>query len=480
MLASLSGVKAGTNIAGKYLLEAPLASGGMGSVWRARHVDLDVEVAVKLIASELVSNEHALARFKREARAAAQLRSPHVVQILDYGVWEGTPYIAMELLSGHDLDKELEQHTRLSLPRVKAIAAQVGKALRVAHDAGIVHRDLKPANIYLAQQGGEEIVKLLDFGIAKESRTPGKITGGSTLLGSPLYMSPEQVAGDPVDAQTDLWSFAVVLYEALVGSPPFSAQGIGTLFSAIAHEPAPSPSVRGLFVAGLDGVMERALEKDPGKRYGSAKELVDAIVALPDDTYRFTMSAQEAPGTGTRSVVTSPRAVEPDAQTVSAVDLRAEPSPRGRESNTLDLATSTRLRPESASSVPVRRGRGWILPAALTASAGALVALFLWMRSAGPPSSVSATPAASLAGSEIVASPADTVPISTPSTPPIVTAPPGASSAVPSSSPPATSVAIRAEPVRRPAGTPLGSTPQLPKAPTTKPVDTTFGIPHGR
>ena len=143
-------VRPGEVIAGKYHLEKPLAHGGMGSVWRARHVDLDVLVAVKFMDEAVASTEAGRARFEREAKSAAQLHSPHVVQIHDYGVHRGTPYIAMELLSGEDLKARLDRLGRLPLPEVAAILGQVGKGLGKAHRAGIVHRDLKPENIFLA------------------------------------------------------------------------------------------------------------------------------------------------------------------------------------------------------------------------------------------------------------------------------------------------------------------------------------------
>jgi serine/threonine protein kinase len=351
-------VAKGTVIAGKYRLDEPLAAGGMGSVWRARHLDLDVDVAIKLIALTLASDPTSLARFKREARSAAQLRSSHVVQILDYGVFEGTPYIAMELLQGEDLDAAIERDGPLSVGRVKGIALDVGKALRHAHDAGIVHRDLKPANIFLAKHGGDETVKLLDFGIAKESQLAmgaAVTTGGSALLGSPLYMSPEQIAGEKVDHRTDLWSLAVVMFEALTGSPPFDAKGIGELFLKISTGATPLPSDHGIAAPGLDEFFRRAFQRDREKRFQSVRELLGAFDAIPE---------VERP----KKLVSSPKLLDGEAETAAALPAV---SVRGREGDTLDLAASA---PHTADR-RVERPR-WIAPAVIAAALAGAVGLY--------------------------------------------------------------------------------------------------------
>ena len=269
----------GEILGGKYRLEREFARGGMGAIWQAQHTELDVPVAIKIIKAELALSEIALGRFKQEARASAQLRSPHVVQILDYGVDEGAPYMVMELLVGTDLAALIETSGRLRVGRVLEIATGVCKALRVAHDAKIVHRDLKPENIFLATVGGEEVVKVLDFGIAKAlaGDTTLVTTNSSTLIGSPLYMSPEQSRGEPIDERTDLWSLAVVLFEAVTGQVPFDGKGLGDVFAKICVGETPAPSSHGIVVPGLDEFFKRALAKDREGRFSTAQQLLDAF-----------------------------------------------------------------------------------------------------------------------------------------------------------------------------------------------------------
>ena len=209
-------------VAGRFRLNRLIGRGGMGSVWHATHLGLDIPCAVKFIEGEFAALAEAQARFEREAKAAAQLRSPHVVQILDHGVWENTPYIAMELLEGEDLGKRLTKLGTLPPAEINAIIQQVARALTKAHQAGIVHRDLKPDNIFLVRDDDREIVKVLDFGIAKKNTT-GLDTGNNTktgaMLGTPYYMSPEQAQGTKgVDWRSDLWSLGVTIWKTMTPS----------------------------------------------------------------------------------------------------------------------------------------------------------------------------------------------------------------------------------------------------------------------
>ena len=270
-------------IGGKYRLERPLAKGGMGSVWVGRHTELDVTVAVKFMAGELVGTPVAETRFKREAKAAAQLRSPNVVSIQDYGVQEGAPYMVMELLEGEDLAALLARARRLSIARVAAIVGQVAKALSMAHAAGIVHRDLKPSNLFLARSGEDEIVKVLDFGIAKETRSMlvvDKTTSG-VLVGSPMYMSPEQARGESLDFRSDLWSLGVLVYEALVGRPPFVSDHLGALLARLQEARVEAPtSIAADLPSAIDAYVARALARQPEDRFASAKEMADELAAI--------------------------------------------------------------------------------------------------------------------------------------------------------------------------------------------------------
>jgi len=281
--------EAGKLIAGKYRLERPLAVGGMGAVWVARHLELDVELALKFILDEEAEPAStSRARFKREAQAAAKLKSVHVTQIHDYGVEEGTPYMAMELLEGEDLASRLARKGRLSLQVAAEIVDQVCRGLQAAHDAGIVHRDIKPSNIFLAvMDDGREVVKILDFGIAKVLgvKVPqADRTKSGMMVGSPSYMSPEQLQGDPVDHHTDLWSLAVVIFELISGEQPFHNEHLANLISAICTKPLPLVSERmpALKDHDLDRFFSRALARVPESRLGSAKELSEAFNTISE------------------------------------------------------------------------------------------------------------------------------------------------------------------------------------------------------
>src|SRR5258708_16426308 len=232
-------------IAERFKLTRLLGQGGMGSVWLATHLGLDIPCAVKFIAGAVAPIGEAQARFEREAKAAASLRSPHVVQILDHGIFEGTPYIAMELLDGEEFGKRLHRVGRMSPHEVVKIITEVGRALTKAHAIGIVHRDLKPENIYLVKDDDREIAKVLDFGIAKA--TGNAIEGSSTktgaMLGTPYYMSPEQAQGiKAVDHRSDLWSLGVIVFQALTGKLPFESEALGDLLVRIIVAPVPRAS----------------------------------------------------------------------------------------------------------------------------------------------------------------------------------------------------------------------------------------------
>ena len=257
----------------------------MGSVWRAEHIELGTPAAVKLIDPTIAGSEQTLARFKQEARAAASLRSTNVVQILDYGVDAGVPYIAMELLDGESLADRLKRLGRLEPEHLGWVLTQVAKAVGRAHEMGIVHRDLKPDNIFIAREGSDEVVKVLDFGIAKASNAmqmagaPQTHTGA--MLGTPHYMSPEQTSGKrTVDYRTDIWALAVIAFESLVGQRPFDGDTLGSLALAICTEPIPIPSQVGPVPAGFDEWFARAANREPEARYQSVHEAVSELRAV--------------------------------------------------------------------------------------------------------------------------------------------------------------------------------------------------------
>src|SRR5688500_4451427 len=219
----------GDRIADKYVVESIIGEGGMGLVVAARHVELDQRVAIKLLLPAIAELGTAAERFRREARSAARIRSDHVCRVLDVGsLPSGVPYLVMEHLEGCDLATELERRTRLPVAEAIEWVLQACEGLAEAHSVGIVHRDLKPANLFLARRSdGSKRIKLLDFGVSKALDDSGagqhKLTQTSTLVGSPLYMSPEQLSSSrDVDVRTDIWALGAVLHELLSGKPPFS------------------------------------------------------------------------------------------------------------------------------------------------------------------------------------------------------------------------------------------------------------------
>ncbi|MCC6521588.1 MAG: serine/threonine protein kinase [Polyangiaceae bacterium] len=278
------GVEAGQVVAGRYRLVKVLGRGGMGSVWLADHLSLLSPVAVKIIKPEIARSHLSLSRFLREAKAAAMLRSPHVVQILDHGSDGDIAFIAMELLEGESLFQRLYREGRLSPALTLTVMTHVGRAMARAHEAGIVHRDLKPDNVFLVANDDEIVAKVLDFGIAKSAMLPLGTTGDGpqtqtgTLLGTPYYMSPEQAVGDKgIDARTDLWAMGVITFECLVGRRPFQSDSLGELVLQICTKTPPVPSRLAAVPAGFDAWFARAIEREPGDRFQSAKELVAAL-----------------------------------------------------------------------------------------------------------------------------------------------------------------------------------------------------------
>ncbi|XXX79606.1 serine/threonine-protein kinase [Sorangium sp. So ce134] len=274
-------LESGSIIAGKYRLERALSAGGMGSVWVAQHVQLGTHVAVKFMGVAYAGSPAFRARFEREARAAAHLRSPHVVQVHDFGFEQGVPYLVMELLRGEDLSARLSRVRRLPLPETQRLLVQAGKALRSVHDAGLVHRDLKPANLFLARVDGEDedMLKLIDFGIAKETATKLVSEASTTgeVMGSPHYMSPEQLRAErDIDARSDLWAMGVILFRMVTGYLPFPGEVLAQVMTRILVEPI--PSARQLapdLPPAMDAFFARALARDRNHRFQSVREMVE-------------------------------------------------------------------------------------------------------------------------------------------------------------------------------------------------------------
>jgi len=252
-------------------LERPLAAGGMGEVWAARQLSLDRRVAVKMLSPLLSRDADYVERFKREARLAAKVRSPFVVQIHDAGVEHGFAYIVMELLEGRTLGARLGEAKPLSEAAALAVLSQAARGLAAAHKLGLVHRDVKPANIFLQRKGP---VKLLDFGIVHAEGGPGRLTEAGTVMGTPDFMSPEQCAGQASLPQSDLYSLGATVYAALAGRAPFSAETpLVVMRLHIEEDPRPLRELRRDVSARTEALVHRLMAKAPEHRPRSAHEV---------------------------------------------------------------------------------------------------------------------------------------------------------------------------------------------------------------
>jgi eukaryotic-like serine/threonine-protein kinase len=271
-------------LGGKYRLLRPLAKGGMGKIWVGEHVELGTEVAIKRLHVE-PERDDPWARFRREAVTLAQLKSRHIVHIYDLGDDADGPYIVMELLDGEDLSTVLAREGGMSPDQALRILEQVVKALSVAHQAGIVHRDIKPSNVFLAREAGEDerVVKVLDFGIAKQigfDADATTLTGTGHLVGSPGYMSPEQIRGRKVDTRTDVWGVSALFYELLAGRSAFLLEHVGdTLFNICQGSYTPIATLRPELGA-MDALFTRGFAPAPEDRFPNVQSLLETARQL--------------------------------------------------------------------------------------------------------------------------------------------------------------------------------------------------------
>jgi eukaryotic-like serine/threonine-protein kinase len=335
----------GTTMRGTYRILRTLDQGGMGMVFEAEHLRLKRRVAVKVLAQHLAKDQHALARFNREAEIISQLQHPHVVQVTDFDTTEaGEPYLVMELLSGRSLAALLERERCLPIADAVRIAHQVSSGLAAAHAANIVHRDLKPANIFLAEvvAGQGALVKLLDFGISKRAGGGKGLTGEYDILGTPDYMAPEQALGKTaqVDHRGDQYALAVITYEMLAGRTPFAGDDVmEVLRQVISAEPPPIEQLAPHVPVDAGDVLRRALSKDPDQRFGSISEFASALL-------RASGASLPPPVDGLAVAVTVPAAAPPSSpQSAPQSRERSVPSDR----STTGLRTKT---PSDATSAP--------------------------------------------------------------------------------------------------------------------------------
>ncbi|WP_437635296.1 protein kinase domain-containing protein [Sorangium sp. So ce854] len=371
----------GQVLVGRYRLIRPLSSGSMGTVWRADDLTLGSPVAIKMLGPLYAKDEAVRARFYQEAQAAAALRSPNVVQILDHGVDNEVPFIAMELLEGEDLSHRIQRVGPLSPADTARIFADVARAVRKAHDAGIVHRDLKPENIFLARDDDREVAKVLDFGVAKTRLygNEGMGTQAGVLIGTLPYMSPEQAQGASVDHRSDLWALGVIAFECVCGRAAITAEAPGAMILEICSEPLPVPSqVAPVPVPqAFDEWFLQACSRDPAARFPSATAMAEALHAA-------LLPAGEAQETGRASVASAVPVGPISVPPASAPPASAAPASAQR-------ASAQRASAQRASAAPV---------SAAPASA--------------PPASASPVSASPVSASPVSASPASASPASAP------------------------------------------------------------------
>jgi DNA-binding response OmpR family regulator/tRNA A-37 threonylcarbamoyl transferase component Bud32 len=283
-------LKPGLVLDRRYRLEARIGAGSFGTVYRARHLELDNAVALKVLQTSAMTDADGMARFRREGVSACRVRHPNAVTVLDFGITpQGVAYLVMELLAGYALEEEMKGGKMLPLARSLRIAAAVCQALAAAHRAGIVHRDIKPGNVFLHQAGGREVPKVLDFGIAKiagDAAVQQRVTLEGWIVGTPVYMAPERFGGDTVSGQADVYSVGVMLFQMLAGRLPFGADGDPMAVAARHRHQAPPAlrAVRSDAPAAVEEAILAALRKRPEDRPTAAAladRLAELAAALP-------------------------------------------------------------------------------------------------------------------------------------------------------------------------------------------------------
>jgi serine/threonine-protein kinase len=404
---STSPVGVGDLIAGKYRVDRVLGQGGMGVVVAAVHEQLDQRVALKFLLPEVTSHAEIVQRFLREARASVRIHSEHVARVLDVGTLpSGVPFMVMEYLEGQDLAQTLERRGPLPVTESVGFVLEACEAVAEAHSLGMVHRDLKPANLFLATRpSGRPTVKVLDFGISKIPVTDRDqmVTRTSTVMGSPGYMSPEQMmSSDKVDVRSDIWSLGVVLYELLGQCLPFPGNTMPEIIASILQKaPAPLAQVRGDVPAGLAHVIGTCLKKEPSERYANVAELARALA--PFGPPRAEQSVERIEGVlGLRAA-----SVQPPPMLTGQTGPGAAPMVSGTFSPTTSRASTP--------------GNRLLVPGVLAFVVAAAIGGVLLLRSrhapavpiaSTPPSSASVLPPAPSAS--VTVAPAPTASISTP------------------------------------------------------------------
>ena len=433
------GVEIGAILAGRYRVERVLGQGGMGIVVQAMHLQLHQPVAMKFLLPEVLANQQVVQRFLREGQAAVRLKSEHVARVIDVGSLDtGAPYMVLEYLEGADLSNV--SRAQLTVGGIVDLMLQACEALAEAHSLGIVHRDIKPANFFITRRpDGTLLLKVLDFGISKAPTTGGQLTATQTVMGTPAYMSPEQMRSSrDVDHRSDIWSLGVVLYELLQGTPPFGGDTFSSMVLKVVTEPLPKLTVA--LPGDLAGIVYRCLEKDPARRFQNIAELAHAIAKYARSETQAAISVQR-----TRGIV-GPE--PPRAALALGATQRALPS---------TISGSV-----GAKTMPQRSGRRWPIFAAMGVLAGGIGVVILISSGSRP---VSQLPSASPRGTPNPASVSGLDETTQTSHPPIATPPL-------SPQPPVTTAPIPASlPATTPVPVPVATTPTAPLVPATTEPD---------
>jgi eukaryotic-like serine/threonine-protein kinase len=361
--------KSGDVIAGKYRIERIAGEGGMGVVYAAEHLMLRKRVAVKVLLPEAATSDAVVERFTREAQAAARIQSDHVARVMDAGsLASGAPFLVMEYLEGCDLEELIELQGTLPPSEVVDIMLQSLEALAHSHAVGIVHRDLKPANLFLAcRPDGGSVIKMLDFGISKsvQSRPGDKVLTGQAVLGSPVYMSPEQLRNaKELDGRADLWSLGVVAYELLTGKPPFDGDGVGEIFAAILENDADPVRLKNPAVpVALSEAIQKCLCRKVEDRWADSAQLARPIAPYGSGVYTPLVARTEQVLARAKML----RVVETPTETRQVVDAIEAAALRARSATELalpgampDRFSSPSPSPGAGSGPPLRRRARWV------------------------------------------------------------------------------------------------------------------------
>ena len=369
-------VKPGAVLAGRYAIERVIGRGAMAVVYEATHVKLKRKVAVKMLLPSLAENTEVAHRFAREARALEQLHGPNITEVLDVDTGEdGVPFIVMEFLDGQDLAKEMKNRADLPIEEAVGYILQAASAMTEAHALGIVHRDLKPANLFLCGPPGARVVKVLDFGISKVMSGETGLTATSVVLGTPVYMAPEQIEfAKSVDARADIWSLGVILYELLACDLPFRGGNATAVISSVMRDPPkPLKDRRPDAPDALVLAIEKALAKEPDERFPTVAAFAEALSPFgPKGAF-----AAAAP-------VAVAETADAEVPSLSKIRRAEEALAKNAPVKHADAGRSTSPTPTSEDALPdrptpQRRGSNMLWLFALIAVFGA-AALVYWMR----------------------------------------------------------------------------------------------------